>query len=111
MKYFTAIYSAPPENMKEWMSKPEAERKEDSDKMMKEWNDWLAAHKESVLNSISLGKTKRVSANGVEDAQNGMMVSSYVQAETPEAAAEIFKGHPHLQIPAATIEIMEAQQI
>jgi len=111
MKYFTALYMAPVENMKEWMSKPEKERKADSDKMMADWNAWLAAHKESVLNSISLGKTKRVSANGVEDAQNGLMVSSYVQAESAEAAAELFKDHPHLQIPGATIEIMEANQI
>ena len=102
---------APVESTNEWMSKPEEERKADSDKMMKDWDTWLKEHSENVLNSISLGKATRVSANGVEDAQNGLMVSSYVQAETPEAAAELFKDHPHLQIPGATIEIMEARQI
>lgn len=62
-------------------------------------------------NTLSLGSTKRVSKDGIEDVRNGMMLSSYVAAESLEAAAEIFKNHPHLGIPDATIEIMEARQI
>jgi hypothetical protein len=111
MKTFTALYVAPVGMLDEWMKKPEAERKESETKMRQEWDAWLAAHKDAVLNTIALGKTKRVSAAGIEDVRNGFMLSSYVTAESPEAAAEIFKGHPHLQIPGATIEIMEARQM
>ena len=35
------------------------------------------------------------------------MLYAIVQAESHDAAAAAFKGHPHLQIPEAAIEIME----
>lgn len=101
----------PVEGLNAWMQKPEAERKEAEEKMKADWDAWLASHKGAVLNTIALGKTKRVSAGGVEDARNGLMLSSYVQAESLEAAAEIFKNHPHLSIPGATIEVIEARQM
>ncbi len=111
MKYFTALYAMPVAGLEMWMGKPEAERKAEEDKFKAEWDTWLAAHKDSVLNTIALGKTKSVSASGVEDTKNGFMLSSYVQAESLEAAAEIFKDHPHLKLPEATIEIMETREL
>jgi hypothetical protein len=111
MKYFTAVYQMPAEALNGWMAKPESERKAEEDKVKGEWDAWMASHKESVLNTISLGKTLRVSAGGVTPVQNGMMLSSYVQAESTEAAAAIFKDHPHLQLPGATIDVMEANQL
>ncbi len=111
MKHFTVLYIAPVDTLNEWMKKPEAERKEAEGKMQQEWGAWLNAHKDAVLNTISLGTTKRVTQNGIEDAKNGMMLSSYVAAESLEAAAELFKGHPHFGVPGATIEIMEARQM
>ncbi|MDB4992050.1 MAG: hypothetical protein JWL75_295 [Parcubacteria group bacterium] len=101
----------PVEGLEGWMAKPEEERKGAEDKMKTEWDAWLAEHKDSVLNTISLGKTKRVTAEGVNEINNGMMLSSYVQAESAEAAAEMFKNHPHFGIPGAFIEVMEAKQM
>ncbi len=109
MQNYTAIYMAPAEVIAEWMKKPEEERKEAEAKMRTEWDAWMAEHKDSVLNTIALGKTKRVSESGVEDTKNDMMLSSYVQAESLEAAAAIFANHPHFQIPGATIEVMETR--
>jgi hypothetical protein len=109
MKYFTVLYIAPVNTLDEWMKKPETERKEVEAKMQQEWGTWLSEHKDAVLNTISFGVTKRVSKNGIEDARNGLMLSSYVAAESLEAVAELFKDHPHLGIPGATIEIMEAR--
>ncbi len=109
MKNFTVIYMAPVAAIEEWMKKPEAERKDEETKMKADWDAWMATHKDTVLNTIALGKTKRVSASGVEDVKNDMMISSYVQGETAEAVAEVFKDHPHFGIPGATIEIMEAR--
>jgi len=111
MKNFTVIYMAPAAGMEEWMKKPEAERKDEEAKMKADWDAWVLAHKDSILNTIALGKTKRVSASGVEDVKNDMMLSSYVQGESAEAVAELFKDHPHFGIPGATIEIMEARQM
>lgn len=107
MKYFTVIYMAPMAAIADWMKKPEIERKEEEAKMKGEWNAWVEIHKDTVLKTIALGKTKRVSVSGVEDVKNDMMLSSYVQGESAEAVAELFKNHPHLGIPGATIEIME----
>lgn len=102
---------APASVIEEWMKKPEAERKNEDEMMRADWNAWMSAHSDTVLNTIALGKTKRVSANGVEDVKNDMMLSSYVQAESSEAIAEVFKDHPHFGIPGATIEIMEARSM
>lgn len=109
MKYFTALYQMPVAGLEGWMEKPESERKEAEEKMKAEWNEWMGEHANAVQNTIALGKTKSVSASGVEDTKNGLMLSSYVAAESLEAAADLFKDHPHLQIPGATIEIMETR--
>jgi len=102
---------APALGMEEWMKKPEAERKEAEDTMKAEWDAWMAAHADVILNTIALGKTKRISASGIQDVKNDMMLSSYVQGESAEAIAEVFKDHPHFGIPGATIEIMEARSM
>ena len=111
MKNFTVIYMAPVLTIEEWMKKPEAERKEAEVKMKADWDAWTKAHADTVLNTIALGKTKRVSASGVEDVKNDMMLSSYVQGESLEAVADVFKDHPHLGIPGATVEIMETRSM
>jgi hypothetical protein len=55
------------------------------------------------------GKTKRVSSNGTSDAKKDIILYSFVEAESHEAAANAFENHPHLQIPQSTIEVMEAR--
>ena len=109
MKNFTALYLASTASIDEWMKRPEADRKAEEDKMKKDWDTWLAAHKDAVLNTIACGKTKKISAEGVADTRNEIMLSSYVAADSLEAAAELFKDHPHLGIPGATIEVMEVR--
>ena len=111
MKYFTAIYMMPAAKLEEWAKTPEAERKAEEGKYRKEWDLWLSSHSANIKNTIGLGKTKRVDKDGVSDVKNGFMLSSYVEAESHEAAAEMFKGHPHLKLPGATIEVMEANQM
>jgi len=52
------------------------------------------------------GKTKRVTARGVSDTQNDIILCSFVEAESHDAAARAFENHPHLQIPQSSIEVM-----
>ena len=111
MKYFTVLYAMPVAGLEEWMQKPESDRKAAEASMKAEWDAWLEEHAGAVKNTIGLGKTTRVSAQGIKDAKNGLMLSSYVEAESQEAAAELFKDHPHLSIPGATIDIMEARPL
>lgn len=72
------------------------------------WDAWTEAHKDALVGeTAALGKTKIVSTDGVVDAKNDIMMYTIVEAESPEAAAEIFKDHPHFQIPESTIEVMK----
>jgi hypothetical protein len=106
MEKFLVHFLAPAATMAEWMAKPEEERKVAEKQMMDEWNAWTEAHKDMIKETHSAGKTKRVSASGVEDTKNDLMLYSIVEAESHEAAAKAFEGHPHFGIPGATIEVM-----
>lgn len=86
--------------------KPEAERKGEEEKMMHDWNVWTAAHSDLIKETIAAGKTKRVTAAGVVDSRNDLMLYSIVEAESHEAATKAFEGHPHFGIPGASIEVM-----
>ena len=57
------------------------------------------------------GKTKLVSTSGVSDIKNDIMLYSFVEAESHEAAAKAFENHPHLQIPQSSIEVMEVRSM
>ncbi len=111
MNYFTALYQMPVEGLAEWMGKPESERKSAEQEMKGQWDAWLALHQDAVLNTIALGQTKEVTQSGVTDTKNGLILSSYVQAESLEAAAELFRDHPHLTIPGASIEVIATRQM
>ena len=50
---------------------------------------------------------KRVTVQGPSDTKNDIMLYAIVEAESHQAAAKTFEGHPHLQIPQASIEVME----
>lgn len=90
----------------EWMKKPEAERKAEEAKMKADWDAWMAAHKDSITGTAGVGKPKRVTAGGIEDTRNDLMMYSFVEAASQEAAAKMFESHPHFGIPGAWIEVM-----
>jgi hypothetical protein len=54
-----------------------------------------------------LGKTKTISATGIGDISNAMGAFTIVRAESHEAAAKLFRNHPHFTIfPGESIEVM-----
>jgi len=110
MKKFFVLFAIPAAAIQEWMATvDEAARKEQSDKIMHEWQVWMSAHESAILDKgLPLGKTKRVSKEGIADSRNDLNWYLLVQADSHEAAAEMFKDHPHLQIPTSYIEIMDA---
>lgn len=111
MKYFSAYYLMPVAELDAWMQKPEEERAPAEAEFKQKWDEWMVAHKDAVLNTISLGKSKEVTKDGIADIRNEMMMSSYVQAESLEAAADIFKDHPHLTMPGGRIQVVETRQM
>jgi len=59
-----------------------------------------------------LGKTLRVSKGGIEKIKNQLTAYTIVRAESHEAAAKLFEGHPHFTIfPGDSVEIMECLAI
>ncbi len=96
----------PHTGLDQWMKLPEAERKAQELQMQSEWNAWMAKHKNSLKETAGVGKPKRITSKGAEDARNDLMMYSFVEAESLEAAASLFKDHPHFSIPGALIEVM-----
>ena len=111
MKKFMVLYMATAADLEKAMkdSTPEQQKKG-----MEAWMHWMNGHKDAMVdNGAPLGKTKRVDANGTADTKNGIGGYTIVQAETHEAAAQLFgKDHPHLAwMPGAWVEVMEIRSI
>jgi hypothetical protein len=91
----------------------EAKRKEREQAGIKAWGDWMTRHAASIVEQGGpLGKTKRVSADGIADTRNTMTGYVVVRSESNEAAAKMFEKHPHFAIfPGDSVEIMECLPI
>lgn len=113
MKKFFVLFCIPAASIQEWIKNvDEATRKEQSSKMMQDWQTWLAAHEAMVVDKgTALGKTKRATAQGIADAHNDLNWYLIVQADSHEAAAQAFEGHPHLQIPSSYIDIIDMNHV
>jgi hypothetical protein len=115
MKKFLGVYigTASAREKSEWDAMDETKRKELEQSGITAWGDWMAANKASIVDSGGpLGKTKRVSPQGVSDITNQMVGYVVLQAESHEAAARKFENHPHFTIfPGDSVEIMECMPI
>jgi hypothetical protein len=108
MKKFLVLHLAPVSVVDAWKEIPVEKRKAVEDKMQHDWKQWLGRHKKIFADmGAGAGKTKRVTAQGASDTRNDLMMYSIVQAPSHEAATQSFVGHPHLQIPKSSIEIVE----
>jgi hypothetical protein len=111
MKKFLAIYigTATALDKSEWSKMDEATRKKREAAGIEAWMRWGRAHERSIRDQGSpLGKTKRVSPDGVSDIKNSMTGYVIVEAESHEAAAKMFENHPHFSaFPGDSVEIME----
>ncbi len=101
----------PSAGLGEWMKLPESQRKAEQDKMQGEWGVWMKANSAAVKETAGAGKTKRVTSSGVVDVANDVMLYSMVEAESDDAAAKMFEGHPHFGIPGAWIDVMPANML
>jgi hypothetical protein len=109
VKKFLAMYIVPAAVMTEWSQKSAEERRPAEEKMRAAWGAWMGEHAAAISGTEVAGKTKRVSAEGISDVKNDVMLYAFVEAESHEAAAKMFQQHPHLQIPQSSIEVMEVR--
>ena len=106
MKKFMALYMAPIAKMKEMMknSTPESREKENES-----WRVWMESKKDFIVDhGAPLGKTKRANSAGVTDVSNEIGGYTIVEAESHEAAAQLFTDNPMLVgMGEAHVDVME----
>ena len=84
------------------------ESPEEGAKRMAKFESWVGGLGDAVVNAgHPLGKSKTVSTSGVSDdgGSNPLVGFSIVKADSMDAALEMAKGYPHLEI--GTVEVVE----
>lgn len=106
MQKFIVLYCMPVSGLEAWMQTPAEDRKAQEDDMKAKWDAWMVANKAMMAGpTAGVGKTKRITPEGIADAKNDIMLYSIVQGESHEEIAKAFEGHPHFAIPGAWIDI------
>jgi hypothetical protein len=108
-KKFIALYLVPASVLADWAKTDPETKKAAEQKMQAEWRKWMSDHSKIITLTEAGGKTKRVTANGVSDTKNDIMLYSFVEAENHDIVAKAFANHPHLTIPESSIEVMEVR--
>jgi hypothetical protein len=108
MKNYLAIFTGSPAGMDAWSSLDATQRQEKEKAGMAAWKSWAEKQASIVDQGAPLGKTKRVSTDGIGDIRNNMTAYTIVRADSQEAAARLFEQHPHFTIfPGDGVEVME----
>jgi hypothetical protein len=105
-KKFLVLYLVPASVMADWAKTDPATRQAEEQKMHAAWGKWMGDHAKMIISTEAGGKTKRVTTSGVSDTRNDIVLCSFVEAQSHEAAAKAFEDHPHLRIPRSSIEVM-----
>jgi hypothetical protein len=111
MKHYLAVYLGSEASIKAsgWAELSEAARQEKEKAGVKAWKKWVEDHQDAIVTIGSpLGTTLRTSSHGVEKTRNALAGFTVVRAESHEAAAKLFAGHPHFTLfPGESVEVME----
>lgn len=111
MPRFLALYmgSDTSTQQAEWNALTKHEQDERSQRAMTAWGAWVEQHRDSIRDIGSpLGKTLLASPSGVTPTRNNIAAYVIVEAESHEAAARMFEGHPHFSIfPGSGVEILQ----
>jgi len=91
-----------------WDALPEAQRQAKEREGIAAWKAWVAQHHGAIVEMGGpLGKTKKVSAEGIADISNEIGACTIVRANSHEEAARMFEHHPHFAIfPGDRVEVM-----
>lgn len=107
MARFLAVYTMKPEDLARFRAMPKAEQDAADAAGVSQWVAWEKANAASLLDRGMVGKTRRVTKDGIADAQNAICGYIVVEAESIDAAARLFENHPHFAIfPGDGVDIM-----
>ena len=106
---FLVLFLIPASVMADWAKTDPTIRQAEEQKMQAAWREWMDEHGKTIFSTEAGGKTKRLTASGASDTKNDIILCSFVEAESHDAAAKTFENHPHLQIPQSSIEVMSVR--
>ncbi|WP_160857209.1 hypothetical protein [Shinella kummerowiae] len=108
MPRFLAVYTIKPEDVASFRSLPKAEQDAIDAIGVKQWAAWEERNAASILDRGGMvGKTTRITKDGVTKAVNPFCGYLVVEAETADAAARLFHDHPHITVfPGDGVDIM-----
>ena len=107
MPRYLAVYTMKPENVVHFRAMPKAEQEAVDAAGVPQWVAWEKANASSFRDRAMVGKTKRVTKDGIADAQNDICGYVIVETDSIEAAAKLFENHPHFSIfPGDGVDIM-----
>ena len=108
MKKFLVLFLIPPSVMDEWMKTPPETRQSEEGRLSREMQAWMGSRSAMFSDTgAGLGRAMRVLQGSSAEGRNALVMYSIVQGDSREAVAKAFEDHPHLQIPEASIEVME----
>ena len=108
MPRFLAVYTMKPEDLASFRNLPKAEQDAVDAVGIKEWAAWEERNASSILDRGGMvGKTTRITKDGVVNAVNPFCGYLVLEAESADAAARLFEDHPHITIfPGDGVDVM-----
>jgi hypothetical protein len=108
MKKFVVLYQAPVSAM-EQMAKASPEQAKAG---MDAWMSWAKKAGSAIVDlGMPLGNGSSLGKGSTAKSTSTVAGYSVLQADSMQAVTKILDGHPHLMMPGATIEVLEALPI
>ncbi|MGF9693737.1 hypothetical protein AAIH46_13040 [Rhizobium sp. 0TCS1.26] len=109
MARFLAVYTMRPGNVASFRALPKTEQDAIDAEGVAQWAAWEAHNSAFILDRGGMvGKTMRVTKDGVAKAVNHICGYLVVEAESAEAAALRFQDHPHITVfPGDAVDITQ----
>ena len=108
MPRFVAVYTMKPEDLAAFRARPRSEQDAIDAAGVEAWGTWTARNAAAIVwADVMVGRTRRVTKAGVAEARNQIAGFVIVEAADLDAAADIFRGHPHITVfPGDGIDVM-----
>ena len=108
MPRFLAVYTMKPEDLARFRSMPKSEQDAVDAVGLPLWAEWEKKNAASFPDRGGMvGRTTRVTKDGIASATNPFCGYIVVEADTIEAAARLFENHPHFTVfPGDGVDIM-----
>lgn len=105
---YLAIFLGNPASFAAWSKLSDDERRTREQQGMAAWHKWAETHAAQIVEMGGpLGKTKKISRDGVADVSNELGGFTIVRAASHDEAAKMFEQHPHFMIfPGDRVEVM-----